>query len=279
MEAECGSLTRALIAKVREARAEGRRSAGPAGPGGRLTSFGSGMQQLPDRLAERLGDRLLTEHAVMGVHRDGDGFRLETDHGDLTADTVLLTLPAAAAARTLSDLTPSVVEPLQQIPTVPIAVVMTGYRDPSKFTKPVRGFGVLVPGTETTGVLGTLFCHDIFGDHAPDGHVFLRTLLGGARDPHILELDDDQLVDRTRSGLETVVGSDPDPDHVWVVRWPDGISQYTLGHLDRIRAAEAAAQQVGVELAGSPYRGVSVNDCIKQARAAAGRLANRLDNK
>jgi oxygen-dependent protoporphyrinogen oxidase len=63
---------------------------------------------------------------------------------------------------------------------------------------------------------------------------------------------------------------------VWIVRWAHGITQYTVGHLGRVAAAETAAAATGLELAGSPYRGVSVNDCIRQARAAARRIAQRL---
>ena len=54
------------------------------------------------------------------------------------------------------------------------------------------------------------------------------------------------------------------------------LSVQTVGHLDRVATAEAAAGNAGIELAGSPYRGVSVNDCIRQARAAATRVAERL---
>jgi len=276
MEAEHGSLTRALIAKVREARAEGRRSAGPAGPGGRLTSFRRGMWQLPESLASRLGHRLLLEHPVTEIHQADGRFSLRTDQGALTADALLLAVPSQVAAELLSRLAPSATQPLGDIPTVPIAVVMAAYDDASAFSRPVRGFGFLVPGSERLGVLGTLYCHDIFPEHAPTDGLFLRTMLGGARDPEILDLEDDGLVAKTRQALRTVLGADPDPDHVWVVRWTEGISQYTVGHLDRVRAAEAAAHGVGVELAGSPYRGVSVNDCIRQARAAAERLASKV---
>ena len=59
MESEHGSLTRALIAKMREAKRAGKKSGGPAGPGGRLTTFDGGMARLPRSLSERLGDRLL----------------------------------------------------------------------------------------------------------------------------------------------------------------------------------------------------------------------------
>ncbi len=101
-------------------------------------------------------------------------------------------------------------------------------------------------------------------------------MVGGAREPEAAALDDDALLARVRSGLAKVYGADPEPDRVWIVRWEHGISQYTVGHLDRVAAAEDAVGAAGLELAGSPYRGVSVNDCIKQARAAARRVAQRL---
>ena len=74
MEADHGSLTRALIAKMREAKRAGKKSGGPAGPGGRLTTFAGGMARLPERLADRLGDRLLLDHPVLSLSRDGQGF-------------------------------------------------------------------------------------------------------------------------------------------------------------------------------------------------------------
>ncbi len=153
---------------------------------------------------------------------------------------------------------------------------MLGYDDLNAFARPVRGFGFLVPRGEDVGLLGTLYCHDIFPGQAPAGTLFLRAMVGGAREPEAAALDDDALLARVRSGLATVYGADPDPDRVWIVRWEHGISQYTVGHLDRVAAAEKAVARAGLELAGSPYRGVSVNDCIKQARAAARRIARRL---
>jgi oxygen-dependent protoporphyrinogen oxidase len=144
------------------------------------------------------------------------------------------------------------------------------------FGRPVSGFGFLVPIGEDEALLGTLYCHDIFPGQAPDGSLLLRAMVGGARSPESVGLDDDRLLDRVRASLARVYGSDPEPDRAWIVRWEHGIAQYTVGHLDRVAAAESAAAEVGIELAGSPYRGVSVNDCIKQARAAAARIAQRV---
>jgi len=273
MEAEHGSLTKALIAKMREARRTGATSAGPSGPGGTLHTFSEGMEQLPRRLAERLGDRLLLQTPAVELTRDGDDFRIASPGGGIRADRVVLTLPAAAAAGLLSGVAPAAESPLRSVPTVPIAVVMASYDDAGAFGRAIDGFGFLVPRSESAGILGTLYCHAIFPGQAPPGSVFLRTMLGGAREPEMAELDDDALVAAVRAAHGRIYGRDPEPSRVWIARWAEGISQYTVGHLDRVSAAEEAAQAAGVELAGSPYRGVSVNDCIKQARSVAARLA------
>ena len=144
------------------------------------------------------------------------------------------------------------------------------------FGRPVDGFGFLVPRGEDPDLLGTLYCHDIFPGQAPSGSLFLRAMVGGARQPEAVKNEDDVLLKQVRSSLERVLGANPEPNRAWVIRWEHGIAQYTVGHLDRVAAAEAAAANAGIDLAGSPYRGVSVNDCIKQARAAATRLAGRL---
>jgi oxygen-dependent protoporphyrinogen oxidase len=276
MESEYGSLTRALFAKMREAKKTGSRSAGPAGPGGTLTTFSGGMVRLTDRLAESAGDRLLLERPLQTLEREGSTYILNTEDGVIEAETVLLALPADRAAPLVASLAPDAVQPLAATPTSPIAVVMLGYDDKNAFDRPVNGFGFLVPRGEDEALLGTLYCHDIFPGQAPASSLFLRAMVGGARSPDAVGLDDDDLTTRVRASLVRVFGSDPEPDSVWIVRWEQGISQYTVGHLDRVAAAEAAASEAGIELAGSAYRGVSVNDCIKQARAAAGRLAQRL---
>ncbi len=273
MESEHGSLTRALIARMREARRVGRTSSGPSGPGGTLHTFSDGMEHLPRQIAGRLGDRLRLSTAVHRLSRENGGYRIETDRSVIRADRVLLTLPASGAAALLSELAPVVRAPLEAIPTVPIAVVMASY-PADVFGRPVDGFGFLVPKAERAGILGTLYCHSIFPGQAPGGAVFLRTMLGGAREPDQARLDDDALIATVRAAHGRIFGRDPEPASVWIARWAEGISQYTVGHLDRVTAAENAARAAGVELAGSPYRGVSVNDCIKQARAAARRLTD-----
>jgi oxygen-dependent protoporphyrinogen oxidase len=278
MEAEHGSLTRAMISTMRAAKRAGRRSGGPSGPGGTLTSFEGGMQRLPDQLSEALGQRLLLGQPVQTITPAAGGFLLSTAEGQIEAEAVLLSLPADRTAKLVSKVVPKAAQPLSEIPTAPIAVVMFAFDDFRAYGRPVNGFGFLVPRGEEE-ILGTLYCHDIFPGQAPDGSLFLRVMVGGARSPELAAMASDELVSLVRASLTRVFGCDPVPDRTWIVRWERGISQYTVGHLDRVEAAENAVRAAGLDLAGSPYRGVSVNDCIKQARAAAARLAQRLGGK
>ncbi len=277
MEATHGSLTRAMLAKRREAKQRGSDAGGgPAGPGGTLTTLREGMGQLSRGLAARLGDRLRLDTPVRALRREADGFLVRTESEEVSARSVLLALPAADAAILVRELAPDAVQPMSAIPTAPIAVVMTSYATTDAFGGPLDGFGFLVPGRERAGILGCLYCHSIFPGQAPPGRVLLRTMLGGARDPRVLELDDDGLLGRVQEALHRYLGRAPEPDTTWIVRHPAGIAQYTLGHLDRVEAIEQATRAGGLEVTGSSYRGVSVNDCIRQARAAAVRIAARL---
>ncbi|MFZ5787960.1 MAG: protoporphyrinogen oxidase, partial [Acidobacteriota bacterium] len=282
MESLHGSLVRAMVAKARERRrapAEGRdvtRAAGPAGPGGTLTTFRMGMQEITDALAASLAGRVRTAAEVEGIERTSSGFGIRLAGGDrVEARSVALAVPPAPAATMLRGLLPApAIAALRSIPTVRVAVVMTGYRTPRPFREPTRGFGFLVPAVEGRRVLGTIFCDATFPDQAPPGHTLLRTLLGGARDGAVVDLSDADLVAAARRDLSDYLGGDPRPDFVRVIRHPYAIPQYTLGHLERLAAIDAAlAGLPGLTLTGNGFRGIALNACVTEARALASRFA------
>lgn len=149
MEAEHGGLVRAMLARMRERRrakqeVEARRArgedvedlvqpGGPAGPGGTLTSFRNGLDTLPFALATELGASLRLGIEVEGVartDREGEGeaggrpwvVRLR-DGGTLSADAVLLAVPAPKAHPLLAHLDGDLAQVVASIRTAPLAVV------------------------------------------------------------------------------------------------------------------------------------------------------------
>ena len=116
---------------------------------------------------------------------------------------------------------------------------------------------------------GRHFETSLWPDRAGRERVLLRCVLGGTRDPGVLDLSDDEMIGVARADVRTALGVEAEPEHANVVRWPVAIAQYELGHLGRVGRAEELARPLGIVLAGSSYRGVSVNDCIANARRAA----------
>jgi oxygen-dependent protoporphyrinogen oxidase len=281
MEWTHGSLVRAMIAKARERRrsdaAERPAAAsGPAGPGGTLTTFRRGMDQLTASIAAELGDALRIGCAAGRIHRRDGRFVLEPSAGPpIVAGRLAVAVPPRAAAELLTGvLGDEAVESLRAIPAVKVAVVMTGYRSRRPFAHPCRGFGFLVPGNERRGILGTIFNDSTFPCQAPAGHTLLRTLVGGARSGELATLPDADLLSLVRRELASLLGGDPEPEFVHIIRHDYAIPQYTLGHGERLAALDRATEATpGLVLTGNGLRGIALNSCVAEAKRIALTLA------
>jgi oxygen-dependent protoporphyrinogen oxidase len=273
MEAEHGSLFRAMLAKRKQKKEQADGSGGPAGPGGRLTSFKDGMQALTDALARALGPRLRLNTPVDGVSHLGQrGYRLRLREGaPLEVDAVVLACSAGWTARIVEEMDPALGSIMREIRSAPVTVVHLGYRRDALPTRP-DGFGYLIPRGQGLRTLGTLWPSDIFEGRAPSGGQLMSTMVGGAHDPAAGELDDASLVELAKAELETSMGVRPNPYFSRVIRNPGGIPQYEMGHLGRVAAAEKRLRESpGLLIAGNSLHGVSVNLCIENAGKTADR--------
>jgi len=75
-----------------------------------------------------------------------------------------------------------------------------------------------------------------------------------------------------RAELREVMGIAAAPEFVEIFRWPRGMPQYRVGHVDLVDKIEAGVAKVpGVELAGGAYHGIGIGDCLREGAAAAER--------
>lgn len=264
------------------------RPPGPAGPVGRLLSFAGGMSDLVDKLTGGVGEGLRLGHRVVTLDAvprpiapgatlaPGPQYLVDVEGvGRIEADVVVLTGPATESAAVLARLDPALSAVLRQIPTAALVVVALGYDAAALVDAGVRldGFGFLVPRDEPPRLLGVLWESSIYPGRAPDGKVLLRAMLGGARDPWAVHLDDETLLQVVRRDLRRTMGIGTDPEFVRIIRHRTGLPQYTLGHLDRLAAMEAhLGRHPGLFLGGHAYRGVGINACIAEAEALARRV-------
>lgn len=238
-------------------------------------SFRNGIAQLPARVAEVLGDRLRLNARVSALRYADQSWRTECASGEVfQARRVVVATPAYAAAELLADHDPGLARGLAAVPYVPVAVVSLAYPTSMLRVRP-EGFGFLVPRNEDLRILGCTFVSSLFPDRAPDGWSLLTAYIGGAFDPGVVELDDTALVAAVHADLERALGAQQLPRVVQITRWRRGIPQYECGYAEAARGWQAAAERLGVELAGNYLHGVSVNDAAADGcRAAASVVAS-----
>ncbi len=248
------------------------------GPG--LTTFREGVEELTRTLAAEHTDRLHLQVALRRVEHRGGRFRLQLDDrgrtDELSADAVVLAIPAHAAAPTVAGLDAGLASALAAIPYVPVTLVHAGY-PAAALARPLGGYGFFVPPAEPPRLLGAVFASSVFPGRAPEGHVLVSARVGGARRPTLAALPDHELVDLARAELGAILGIEQAPAFVRIVRHEQALPQYTLRHRERI-AAVAAAERAhpGLFFAGNAYHGLGLADCIRNAAPLADRIAAHL---
>ncbi len=136
----------------------------------------------------------------------------------------------------------------------------------------LTGFGFVVPRAEGRPVMATTWSSSKFPGRAPEGHVLLRSFLGRAGIEASAQLDDDEMIAVVRSELREIMGITAEPELAEIFRWPRGMPQYKVGHVDLVaRIEQGVARVPGIELAGGAYHGIGIGDCLREGAAAAER--------
>lgn len=252
------------------------------GPGKRmLFSFRDGLGMLPRSLADRLAGRIFPGHRVESVRRGAGGrFRVLVRRGAaarwIMADSVLVALPAYAAASALDGLDRHVAGALAEISHPPLAVVFLGYRADA-IAHPLDGLGVLMPAIEKRNVLGMLFSSTLFPGRAPEGHVALTAFVGGARQPQLALLEPDELAALVDGEVRQLLGGRAVPVVARTRCWRRGLPQPGVDHAQRLeRIAAVESEHAGLFLTGNYVSGVSTAACVEQAVTAACRVEHYL---
>jgi oxygen-dependent protoporphyrinogen oxidase len=170
-------------------------------------------------------------------------------------------------------------ERIGSVAYAPILVVALGYRS-ADVHRPLNGFGYLTPQRLKRDVLGVQWCSSIFPGRAGEGQVLLRAMCGGWGRRDVTGWDDARLSAAVRAELRASLGIVATPLFEHIIRWPQALPQYHLGHLERASWIEARSRiHPGLFLAGNAYGGVSLNDCTERAVVLAGQIAHFLRSR
>jgi oxygen-dependent protoporphyrinogen oxidase len=237
-----------------------------------MISFRDGLLTWPRAIAQALGP----EHTLFGARATAlrpdaaDGWHVrvvrEGREEMYAARKVVLAVPSHVAATLLADLDATAAAALRGISHPPMAVVHLGYRR-ADVEHPLDGFGMLCPSREGRDVLGTLWPSSLFEGRAPEGMVLTSSFVGGARLPHLAQLDDEELIERVATEQRSLIGARGEPAFARVAHWDHAIAQYNAGHAHRMEVlAQTEAARPGLHLLGNYRDGVSVEKCWHKGR-------------
>jgi oxygen-dependent protoporphyrinogen oxidase len=239
-----------------------------------MTSFAGGMAILPKALAAHLAEQgcLAYGNGVQAVQRQEGGWRLQAEQGEYCCGHLVLALPVNQGLALLAEALPEQKPPRAAVPEARILSVLLGFDDRARIP---FGFGYLAPEQEQRFALGALFSSHMFPGRAPDGHQLLEVLVGGRRHPERLELGDAELIDAVLRDLGRLMTLPP-PSYTAVLRPRAGIPQLEEGYTDLLQwRRNLHAVYPDLHLCGFGWKGIGINDMVKEARTMALRIGSQ----
>jgi oxygen-dependent protoporphyrinogen oxidase len=276
LEEKYGGLIRGMIGGARER----KRRKEVAKDRAAMFSFRGGMETFPRAIARELGKDLHTKAEVESVVPRGSEWVIRWRSGGVShersARAVVLSIPAHAAARAVAPLLPALAGTLEGIVYPPVTEVFLGFRR-GAFAQPLDGFGFLVPAVERRRILGTIWSSALFPERAPEGHDALTTFVGGARQPGLALLGDEEIIAAVTKELNSVLRGSAAPVFARVFRWEKAIPQYLLGYGKVVGEIEAAERShPGLHFCSNYRGGIAVGDCVMSAHRTAERVKRQL---
>jgi protoporphyrinogen/coproporphyrinogen III oxidase len=250
-----------------------------------LCSFRRGMRTLIDGMATKLGEDLMLKacasELIVSDSSPGQYHIRLTEDGRtraVDAGAVVISTPAHSAAHFIGRVSEMVAKVLSGVAYAPVAVVGAGYYA-KQFGKPANGFGVLIPRAEKLRTLGTVWNSSLFPGRASEGRVTMTSFIGGATDPEIIHVPEDEIANIVHRDNQKILEISGPPVAACVWKHARALPQYNLGHahvVNALRDCERATP--GVFFAGNYLGGPSIGKCIEQGFGTAEAVREHLRN-
>jgi oxygen-dependent protoporphyrinogen oxidase len=275
MERQHGSLIRAMWKRSSEAGPKDKQASGA-----RYSQFVApreGMESLVNAVANRLPSSIFRLNSPVATLRRSSQseWKLETadsEQSTFEVDGVVLALRARECANLLRNTDGVLANHFERIEYGSCALATFGFRR-DQIRHPLDGFGLVVPQIERRRILSASFSSVKYPGRAPEKHVLIRAYLGGACQPELMQLDNEQLLNIALQELGDMLGIDGKPVLTHVNRQTNAMPQYHVGHQSLVKQINDRADQLpGLFLASNSLGGVGVPNCIRAAEVAVERM-------
>lgn len=273
MEEDGGSLIIGMLKRQKKMVEMMKNRPAPSGPKKTFfISMNEGLGRIVKELEKFIGSENLHSDRDISQIRPlaKQGWEITEKNGNtITTDAVIATTEAYSAADMFRTELPRLADLLDEIPYVSSATVSLAF--PRKaISHPLDAYGFIVPKIANRRIMAVTWSSIKWDHRAPEGMVLLRAFVGGAHRQELVDQGDQEMLNMVREELATIMNISSPPQSSWIYRWPKGMPQYIMGHLEHLAAIDKiTASHKGLYLAGAGYRGIGIPDCINQGRQAA----------
>ncbi len=272
LEENYGGLIKGMLKGARERKKRNEVSKQNA----KMISFKNGIRTLPEAIAFKLNDSIIYSAEIKKVIKTNGSYTVtylkEGKENSINADIVLSTLPSYIAATIFSELDGTLSKHLESIYYPPVLVLYLVY-DKKDVGQQLDGFGFLIPEKEGKSFLGALWSSIIFDERKSERNASFTLFIGGARSPHLFELDGKDLIEKVLTEFHSIMRISNEPLFISERFWDKAIPQYNIGHIEHEKYFEQFEKKYrGIVLSGNYRGGISVGDCIKNSKPVAERV-------
>ncbi|MCR6642863.1 MAG: protoporphyrinogen oxidase [Sporocytophaga sp.] len=241
-------------------------------------NFKKGMATLPKAIAEKLKN-LQVNTKVEKVEYQKGQFRVSViSNGQKVFydfSQLVIATPAFAASSIVENISPEVAQALSQVEYPPMALVHTVYSK-DNVNGELNGFGGLNPKIENKFASGSIWTSSVFPNRVPTDKILLTSFVGGSQYLDQYKGDDQQIGESITQDFQKDLKIEGKPVMQKVHRWEKAIPQYDK-NLQTAYSAIEKLQIGGLYFCAGWYKGISLSDCIKNAKQLAKNISTLKD--
>lgn len=274
LESEHGSIIKGLLVC---SRGRGQNKSDSHSPSSGSLSFNNGLQQLTDRLEQKL--KPATVLLGMKASKVTPGFWKQwrvvcSNSRTFEVDEVVFATPSTVAGEILSHTDHQIGSRLQQIQYSRTIVLNALFStDDIDLCKGDSGF--VVPDKENPFLRACTFSTNKFAKRIGAGLTSIR-LYARTTNPEILKQSDQEVTRILLEETGCAVTVRAAPLSTTVTRHEQAIPQYAVGHHATVNQVERLLCRLpGISLIGNAYTGIGIADCVEKAESAAAIICER----
>jgi len=230
----------------------------------RSFNFKNGLIDFVLAINKNISNKIILKSEVTSVKKIKKGYEIIINSNiKYHCKKLISTLPAFGLADIIFD--KKISKNLKKINYCPIMVLHLGI-EKSKIKENIDGFGVLTKRKDNQSFLGILFNSRIFPHVAPQGNDLLTVIIGGARQPQLIDQDVNKLKKTIINEIRKIISYDGKIIMENNFLWKNGIPQYNLDHDVLIEnISDFHKKNKNFYILGNYIKGISVSDCIQNA--------------